>query len=144
MNSSIEVVEAAKLAQKLLDRTLEGKLSWEISYEGLLRPINVSGEPDMSATRFSTRLEPNFGARVSRFGSNVAFVLVLDPEAELLVEKKLIDLTVEVDPSYGYDSREEKNLASLLVDLYTVARRSALKIDASVEKALSYLDQIAS
>jgi len=34
-------------------------------------------------------------------------------------------------------------LNGLLVDLYALARRSALKIDGSVEKALNYLDKLA-
>jgi hypothetical protein len=38
---------------------------------------------------------------------------------------------------------EEKQLTELLVDLYGLARRSALKIDGSVQKALTYLDQLA-
>jgi hypothetical protein len=58
-------------------------------------------------------------------------------------DKDVLSVGVEKDPSFGYDSVEERQLAGLLTDLYGLARRSALKIDGSVEKALSYLDRIA-
>jgi len=58
-------------------------------------------------------------------------------------DKEVLSVSVEKDPSYGYDTPDERNLARLLIDLYGLARRSALKIDGSVEKALTYLDKIA-
>jgi len=57
--------------------------------------------------------------------------------------KEVLSVSVEKDPAYGYDTPGEKQLAGLLVDLHGLARRSALKIDGSVQKALTYLDKIA-
>jgi hypothetical protein len=77
----------------------------------------------------------------------LAFSLIeFDPRATLLTsaaDKEVLSVSVEKDPSFGYDTVEDKQLAGLLIDLYKLARRSALKIDGSVEKALSYLDRIA-
>lgn len=144
MNSSIEVSEAAKLAQKLIDRTLDGKLSWD---QGLLTPAN-----------FTTVLEGNLRATVS-YGMNgeLRFSLVeFDPARMHLLppgttsdqspnpDKDVLAISVDSDPAYGYATPEEKYLAGLLVDLHGLARRSALKVAGSVEKALSYLDRIAS
>ena len=97
-------------------------------------------------------LEPNFRATVGKSGSDVLrFSLVENPQVNTMVaavlnsyrEKVVIDVTVEEAPPDGHSSSQEKHLATLLVDLYGLARRSALKIEESVEKALSYLDRIA-
>jgi hypothetical protein len=149
MNSSIEITEAAKLAEKLIDRTVEGKLSWEAVAEAhMMAPLlNMS-----DAKSFTTQLEPNLKATVSQRGEDVLdFSLVefvqlssfAPPIEKPYPDKIVISVSVEKDPPYGYDTKEEKYLAGRLVDLFGVARRSALKIDASVEKALSYLDRIA-
>jgi hypothetical protein len=58
--------------------------------------------------------------------------------------KEVLRVSVAKDPAYGYDSPAEKQLARLLVDLHGLARRSALKVSGSVERALTYLDKIAS
>lgn len=148
MNSSIEIAEAVKLTFKLIDRTREGRLTWEA--DGILRsmvgPTDISG-----ATAFTTSLEGNLKATVStKQGQDeqLAFSLVeFNPRRTLLTggepDKEVLSVSVEKDPSYGYDTVQEKQLAGLLVDLYGLARRSALKLDQSVEKALSYLDRIA-
>jgi hypothetical protein len=155
MNSSIEIAEAVKLAQKLIERTREGRLPWEA--DGILR--NIVGTTDLSgATSFTTTLEGNLKAKVSvtRSGREelLAFSLVeFDPRGHDLIaivgnespnsDKEVLSVSVEKDPSFGYDSVDERHLAGLLIDLYGLARRSALKIDGSVEKALSYLDKLA-
>jgi hypothetical protein len=149
-NSSIEIAEALKLTQKLIARTREGKLTWEAT--GILR--NVMAPTNLSrATAFATTLEGNLKATVSivkpEQDTQIAFSFVeFDPRGTLQLtgvepDKEVLSVSVEKDPSYGYDTVEEKQLAGLLVDLYGLARRSALKIDGSVEKALSYLDRIA-
>jgi hypothetical protein len=154
MNSSIEIVEAGKLAEKLTARTHEGRLKWEAT--GIMA-ADISG-----ATAFTTTLEGNLKAEVSivRRGQDeqLTFSLVeFDPRRldghDLIsivggnessnADKEVLNVSVEKDPSYGYDTVDEKHLAGLLIDLYRLARRSALRIDGSVEKALSYLDRIA-
>ncbi len=161
MNSSIEIAEAVKLAKKLIERTREGRLHWEA--DGILR--NVIGTTDLSgATAFTTTLEGNLKATISIFLQRMASLeqmeemtlsLVefdprwLTPGASLIADnswakdKEVLSVSVEKDPSFGYDTVEERQLAGLLIDLYGLARRSALKIDGSVEKALTYLDRIA-
>jgi hypothetical protein len=157
MNSSIEITEAVKLADKLIARTREGKLAWEASGVMLMAlPTDPSG-----ATAFTTTLEGNLKAKVSivNLGQDeqLAFSLVeFDPrridghdlisivhDESLSSDKDVLSVSIEKDPSFGYDTVEDRHLAGLLTDLYRLARRSALKIDGSVEKALSYLDRIA-
>jgi hypothetical protein len=143
MNSQIEITEAAKLAEKLLDRTLEGKLSWEAEI-----PVIASMPMISIAKSFTTRLEPNLKATVSQRGEDTLdFSLVEEAVQRLMIkpdiDKVVVSVSVEKDPPYGYDTPQEKHLAGRLVDLFSVARRSALKIDASVEQALSYLDRLA-
>jgi hypothetical protein len=144
MNSSIEITEAVKLAKKLIDRTREGRLAWEASGI-LLKP-------------FTTTLEGNLKAAVSltKSGQNelLEFSLVeFDPRRYGRIampsdeptnpDNDLLRVSIEKDPSFGYDTADEMRLNGLLVDLYALARRSALKIDGSVEKALNYLDKLA-
>jgi hypothetical protein len=167
MNSSIEIAEAVKLAQKLIARTREGKLTWEADEIPHNFLMSTTGTDMSEATAFTTSLEGNLRATVSMIKDEVLkFTLVeaplpslvasllgtvvttepVSPEKDVLkvsVKKDALSVSVEKDPSYGYDTVAEKQLAGLLVDLYELARRSALKIDGSVEKALSYLDRIA-
>jgi hypothetical protein len=149
MNSSIEMTEAVKLADKLIARTREGRLQWEAPgiMQSLVGITDVSG-----VTTFATTLEGNLKATVSivkpERDPQVAFSLAeSDPRRTLLTgsepDKEVLSVSVEMDPSLGYDTKDEKQLAGLLIDLYGLARRSALKIDGSVQKALSYLDRIA-
>jgi hypothetical protein len=150
MNSSIEITEAVKLAEKLIARTREGKLPWEA--DGTLRGMSGTTDYSGAATAFTTTLEGNLKASVSivkpEQDAQLAFSLVeFNPRATLLPrgesDKDVLSVSVERDPSYGYDTVQEKQLAGLLIDLYGLARRSALKIDGSVQKALTYLDKIA-
>jgi|GEM_PF-5139847 hypothetical protein len=152
MNSSIEIAEAVKLADKLIARTREGKLTWEA--DGILR--SIIGPTDVSvATAFTASLEGDLKATVSttKQGQDEQLVFNLvegsfpSLAASLVgpvpLRKDVLSVSVEKNPSYGYDTVEEKQLAGFLVDLYGLARRSALQLDQSVEKALSYLDRIA-
>jgi hypothetical protein len=167
MNSSIEMTEAVKLADKLIARTREGKLPWEAA--GIMAKAFTT--TDVSGARaFTTTLEGNLKATVSTMKSGqdeqLAFSLVeFDPHRvtsiagilfdkspmppairgneSLNPDKDVLSVSVEKDPPLGYDTAEERHLAGLLIDLYGLARRSALKIDGSVEKALTYLDRIA-
>jgi len=165
MNSSIEITEANKLAQKLIDRTAEGRLNWEAADTG-----DVT---ELGSSRFTTVLEGNLRASISEEGAGqrLDFSLVeFDPSSggsktssfipydksptppgnrlgEIKGEsspRPVLGVSIERDPSYGFDTPDERQLARLLVDLYGLARRSALKVAGSVERALTYLDKIAS
>jgi hypothetical protein len=149
MNSSIEMTEAVKLADKLIARTREGRLPWEAAgiIPKALTITDVSG-----AKAFTTTLEGNLRATVSitKLGQDeqLAFSLMeFEPKKDAIwaesTAKEVLSVSVEKDPPLGYDTSDERYLAGLLIDLYGLARRSALKIDGSVEKALTYLDRIA-
>jgi hypothetical protein len=155
MNSSIQIAEAEKLAKTLVDRTSEGKLSWEP--DGTL--LSIVSTTDLSgATVFSTTLEGNLRATISLAKQKRAELLVFslvefDPQWQSSMsliasvnakpDKEILSVSIEKDPSFGYDTPDEMRLNGLLVDLYALARRSALKLEGSVEKALTYLDRIA-
>lgn len=157
MNSSIEIADSLNLAYKLIDRTRDGKVSWEASgiLMRVLTPTDVSG-----ATAFSTTLEGNLRAKVSLTKRDqeelLEFSLVefeFVPHGNDLIsvvareapkpDKEVLSVSVEKDPSFGFDSPNERELSRALVDLYSLARRSALKIEGSVQKALTYLDKLA-
>ncbi|MGD0892106.1 MAG: hypothetical protein ABR923_11265 [Terracidiphilus sp.] len=153
MNSSIEIIDSLKLAHKLIDRTRDGKVTWEVSVSrNLLMALTPA---DLSeATSFYTTLEGNLRAEVSLIqepeelfkfslvesfsaGGTLLSGMILNPDKEIL------SVSIEKDPSFGFDSPSEKELNKALVDLYSLARRSALKIEGSVQKALTYLDKLA-
>lgn len=153
MNSSIEIAEAIKLAEKLIARTNEGRLVWKTS--------GTMAEEGWGAAHFETTLEGNLRASVSEEGDGQRLrfsLLECAPSSESILagilggpatvpqdpEKVVIDVSIEKDPSYGFDTPNDKHLAGLLMDLFGLARRSALKITGSVERALTYLDRIAS
>jgi hypothetical protein len=143
------------LAYKLIDRTRDGKVSWEAS--GILMkafdPTDLSG-----ATAFSTTLEGNLRADVSLtkrgdeeflqfslvefvpHGTDLISVIALGSSKP---DQEILSVSVEKDPSFGFDSPSERELSRALVDLYSLARRSALKIEGSIQKALTYLDKLA-
>lgn len=149
MNSSIEVSEAIKLAEKLIQRTGEGRLVWEA--------IDVEEGSAWTPTQFKTTLEGNLRATISSSDRGELKFSLIEFDASFTSElssllsgsvykpdKEILNVSVEKDPDYGYDTQNEKQLASLLVDLHGLARRSALRVAGGVEKALSYLDRIAS
>lgn len=146
MNSSIEISDSLNLAFKLIDRTRDGKVSWEAS------GIRMSALTPADATAFSTTLEGNLRAEVSLSKQNqdevlefslVEFVPPLSTMAHETPDKEVLKVSIEKDPSFGFDSPRERELSKALVDLYSLARRSALKIEGSVQKALTYLDKLA-
>jgi len=152
MNSSIEIIDSLKLVDKLIDRTRDGKVSWEASEirQMAFTPTDISG-----ATSFSTTLEGNLRAEISLNSRNkedsLAFSLVeFVPGGTTLLtsmtskpDKEILSVSVDKDPSFGFDTQAERELSKALVDLYSLARRSALKIEGSVQKALTYLDKLA-
>ncbi|WP_420237980.1 hypothetical protein ACOBR2_20710 [Telmatobacter bradus] len=161
MNSQIEMSESAALASKLIERTRERKLKWEVANPslGFAGKSDNSDEP-VESDRFAAQLhDPNMQVVIGQIAKEflVFSLLERDPrwsdqsvltaiggfDPPLAKDKIVLKVSVEKDPSYGYDTKQEQQLATLLIDLYEHARRSALKIDASVEKALSYLDRIA-
>ena len=163
MNSQIELNESVTLVSKLIDRTRERKLKWQIAepslgYAG--HQVDVSSS-FVGETRFATQLlDPNQQAVIGQREDGILeFSLIEhDPRWEdqsvstaingfdppLISDRTVLKVSIEMDPPYGYDTQEESDLSKLLVNLYELARRSAFMIAGSVEKALTYLDKIAS
>lgn len=146
MNSPIELTESVTLVNKLIDRTKERRLTWQ---------AEAAAESD-KAYRFSANLDPSLKAVIG-YGENQTLDFCLieqDPrknkfnplhnyDPPLAADRTVIEVSIEKDPPYGYDTQEESDLSKLLVNLYELARRSAFQIDVSVSKALTYLDKLA-
>jgi hypothetical protein len=152
MNSQIELTESVLLVNKLIDRTRERKLSWK---ERISIESNKSSE-------FYAQLDPSQEAVISQLEHNinilefslnehdprwsespVAGSLCHLPDNTWLPNRTVLQVSIEKNPPYGYDTQEESDLSKLLVNLYELARRSAYQIDASVGKAINYLDKLA-
>jgi hypothetical protein len=146
MNSQIELAESVTLVNKLIDRTRERRLTWR---------VHPPTESNVTSC-FSTQLDPSQMAVIGqRDDGFLEFSLIehdpkwSEPMAALLAKdtwsptKTVLQVSIEKDPSYGYDTQEESDLSKLLVNLFELARRSAYQIDASVGKAISYLDKLA-
>lgn len=146
MNSQIELTESVTLVNKLIERTRERRLSWKAR-----TPIESN-----ETSGFSAQLDPSQEAVIGqREEGFLEFSLTehdpqwSEPMAGLLANdtwlptRTVLQVSVEKDPPYGYDTQEEADLSKLLVNLYELARRSAYQIDASVGKAISYLDKLA-
>lgn len=146
MNSQIELTESVTLVNKLIDRTREHRLSWKTRTP--IEPNDTSG--------FSAQLDPSQEAVIvqhedgflefsltehdARWSQPMAGLLANDT---WLPTRTVLQVSIEKDPPYGYDTQEESDLSKLLANLYEFARRSAYQIDASVGKAISYLDKLA-
>jgi len=158
MNTQIEFAESVTLVRKLIDRTREGKLSWQIAEPslGFCGVDKTSNESDL-AFRFATQLASGQYAVVGQSEDGfLGFSLIEhDPRWQdtsvlpaisgppLPGDRIVLRVLIEKDPSYGFDTQEESDLSKLLVNLHELARRSSYQIDASVGKAISYLDQLA-
>lgn len=147
MNSSIEINDAITILRKLIDRTREGKLGWQVSqggYAATLKPNLMVKVYDDEIGEDNTRLayfdlvefDAEYDAQFER-------ALGFTATGTRTPDKEVLSVSVEKNPPYGYSTVEEKNLASLLTDMLALGRRSALGVNASMEKALSYLDKIA-
>lgn len=137
-NSPIEIADALTFVEKLMSRTKEGKLAWQAS----------------NHRDYTTTLGANLRAEVSE-GEFLDFSLTeFDPHVQTAIDliggtgsaiedKELLNVSIEKQPAYGYDTMEEKALAEMLRDLIVLARRSALDVNSSMKRALTYLDKIA-
>jgi hypothetical protein len=137
----------------LIDRTRERKLTWKAC---------PSAEPD-EEPRFSAQLDLSQEAVIGQFEDdfengfwgfsliehdhrwteNSIMTAISGHVPPLIPDRIVLQVSIEKDPPYGYDTQEESDLAKLLVNLYELARRSAYQIDASVGRAISYLDKLA-
>jgi hypothetical protein len=150
MNSQIELTESVTLVNKLIDRTRERKLTWKAR-----TPIEPNGPSE-----FYAQLDPSQEAAIRQLEDDtlkfsltehdpkwteppVAGSLGHLPDDTWLPTRTVLGVSIEKNSPYGYDTQEESDLSKLLVNLYELARRSAYQIDASVSRAISYLDKLA-
>ncbi|MGA2539649.1 MAG: hypothetical protein ABSF53_26815 [Terracidiphilus sp.] len=161
MNSQIELAESITLVSKLIDRTRERKLKWQLADPSL----GFAGNKDTpvetgEVSRFSAPLlDPSQQAVIGqRENGLMDFSLIEhDPRWQdqsiltaiagfvppLVPDRTVLQVSIERDPPYGFGTQAEADLAKLLANLFELARRSAFQIDSSVGKAISYLDRIA-
>jgi hypothetical protein len=149
MNSQIELDESVTLVRKLIDRTRERKIAWS-------ECVAIQSK---EVSSFCTTLDLTQEAVIGRReGGFLEFSLVEhDPrwsdrslwtaksgfDPPLIEDKTVLQVSIEKEPSFGFDTQQEFVLSTLLVNLYELARRSAFQIDSSVGKALTYLDKLA-
>ena len=150
MNSQIALAESVPLVKRLIDRTRERKLSWKER-----SPIESS-----TLSEFYTQLDPSQEAVISQCKDDIVKFSLTEhdpkwseppvagslghlPDETWLPTRTVLQVSIEKDPSYGFDTQEESDLSNLLANLHELARWSAYQIDASVGKAISYLDKLA-
>jgi hypothetical protein len=160
MNTQIEFAESVTLVRKLIDRTREAKLSWQIAEPSLgFCGIDATSAESQITRRFAAQLDSGQYAVVGqsedgflefsliehdpRWEDSSPITAISGFEPPLSPDLTAIRVLIEKDPSYGFDTQEESDLSKLLVNLHELARRSAFQINASVGKAISYLDQLA-
>jgi len=134
MNSPIEMEQAQKLAEKLSARTQEGKISW-----------NVGDGSILDEASYSVQLDSGLVAVIAKQlrGKSSDIALSLKEKSGIHESKEILKVTLEIDPPYGFDTSAERKTASQFADLFEYARRSALKYDKKVDRALDYLDKLA-
>lgn len=130
-NTPYAISESTSLVAKLLARTEEGKIEWS---EG---EYNTAGLETFDAT-----LEGNLKISISSDDAVVAFDVRL--KNEFGEERRILKVSLEHDPSFGYDLPGEIELHESLTRLHELARRSALKVDQSLANARDFLERLAS
>ncbi|HVC47705.1 MAG TPA: hypothetical protein VND90_10700 [Terracidiphilus sp.] len=160
MNSQIELTESVTLVNKLIDRTRERKLKWQVAEPSIgfaghsdtsdeteiirfSAPLLDPGQQAVIGKRKDGFLEFSLIERDPRWSDQSVFSAIAGFDPPLAPDRTVLHVSIETDPSYGYGTQEEADLSKLLANLYELARRSANQIDASVGKAISYLDKIA-
>lgn len=132
MNSPFAMKELSEVVQKLYDRSLEQKITWEES-------LNI----------FSPGRDGVVEALETDLGSDLAAVIeVTEAKIFLFLSPKenstrLLEIGFDrKPPRFGFDSREEELTFQRLVSLHELARRSAFRIDEKVERVKEFLDRL--
>jgi hypothetical protein len=118
-SSTVQVIE---LVLPLIEKTKSQKLTWGKS----LRLTNS----------FEASVQEEFKFIIAKTGDGYEFMMMDKQEMELL------DIEVEANPRYGYETSEDEKLRNVLADLYDRSRRSALNVDRKVEQARSILQAL--
>jgi hypothetical protein len=130
-NTPYAISESSSLVAKLLARTEEGKIEWT---EG--------GFIHTGLETFDAALEGDLKVSISSDKEGVAFDVRLTNR--IGDERRILYVSLEHDPSFGYDLPGESELYESLIQLHELARRSALKVDQSLANARDFLERLAS
>jgi len=130
-NTPYAISESSSLVAKLLARTEEGRIEW---CEG--------GYIHAGLESFEATLEGDLKVSISSDKTGVAFVvLIKNKDGD---ERRILGVSLEHDPSFGYDLPGESELYESLTQLHELAKRSALKVDQSLANARDFLERLAS
>jgi hypothetical protein len=129
-NTPYAISESSSLVAKLLERTEESKIAWA---EG-----GTYG-PDMET--FETKLEGKLKVSISSDHSGITFTVLQENSTGR--DRQMLSVSLEHDPSFGYDFPGESELHDSLIKLYELARRAALRVDENLAHARDYLERLA-
>jgi hypothetical protein len=121
-NTQESIIEAIELAQQLIAKTSEQKLTWS--------PQLVPQDA------FQSSLGRDFNFSIVKTDDGYLFSM---RDAE---NNDLVLVEVESNPRYGYSFANERQLNDILADLYELARRNALKVEDKVLQAKNLLNSL--
>lgn len=129
-NTPYAISESSALVAKLLARTEDSKISW-----------NEGAYSSAGTESFETELEGGVLVRISSDKTSVSFEVLI--KKDYGSDKRMLEVSLEHDPSFGYDLPGESELYPKLVELQEFARRSAFKVDQNLASTLDYLERLA-
>lgn len=132
-NTPYAISEASALVTRLLARTEENKITWSDKTDLYSYPPNPE--------RFEAELEGDVKVSISSDESTLAFSVAL--KRTVGGDRLLLSVSLEHDPSFGYDLPGESELYESLTKLQEQARRSALKVDQNLANAREFLERLA-
>lgn len=132
-NTPYAVSEASALVTRLLARTEENKINWKDRTDFFSSPASLE--------TFEAELEGDVKVSISSDESTVTFTVAL--KQMVGGDRQLLSVSLEHDPSFGYDLPGERELHDSLAALQELARRSALKVDQNLANARDFLEKLA-
>jgi hypothetical protein len=132
-NTPYAISEASDLVFRLIARTEENKIAWSDR-------TDFFSSPEAPET-FEADLEGDVKVSISSDKSTMMFAVAL--KRMVGGERQLLSVSLEHDPSFGYDLPGESELHDNLVKLHELARRSALKVDENLANARDFLERLA-
>lgn len=132
-NTAYAISESSSLVPKLLARTEENKITW--SDQSDFFPAAEAAEV------FEAELEDDVKVTISSAPKAITFAVALKRMAG--GDRSLLSVSLEHDPSFGYDLPGESELHESLIQLHELARRSALKVDQNLARARDFLERLA-
>jgi hypothetical protein len=129
-NTSFAISESSTLVAKLLARTEDGKISW-----------NEGAYSSSALENFETELEGGVLVRISSDKAGVTFEVLIKKDYDS--NRRILEVYLEHDPSFGFDLPSESELYSKLIELQEFARRSAFNVDQNLASTMDYLERLA-